>query len=302
MTDGLNLMTWNVRYFGHGTGGVRATEAWIRRVAEAIAALDPLPDVLALQEVEQTSIRGGLGAATQIERFAQALHEAMGARGVERTFRPLYYPAHRYALPVVPPLYTTGLAVLVADHLEVEDHNSDEPCEITHVRVPWTAPFKQRRIAAHVRVRSPESGQTLDLFNTHLSLPAFFHGGFHLHRIAHRMGHGANQVAEIEALLDRIARRRGEGDAVIVGDFNSAPNTPAYQALLDRGWVDAFAPHEEPRAGTARFWRWRMHIDHVFSTPGVEWLHTHTHGIDDDGPFLGLSDHSPKLGTLRLRT
>lgn len=306
MAGRLTLMTWNVRYFGHSTRGARATAAGLKRIAGAIAGLDPTPDVIALQEVEHRSLRGGLDTQPQIQRFADALHDALAARGVERRYHPVYFAAHRYELRGVPPLYTTGLAVLVADHVELEHHNAELPHDITHIRVPRFAGFKQRRIAAHVRLRPRGATRSLDLFNTHLSLPAFFHQGFHLHRIAQRMGHGINQLREIEALL-RLVDDHAAGDhAVIVGDLNSAPESPTYDALTGAGWVDAYADHHDlaPRdlhaTGTARFMHLRMHIDHVFSTPSVRWLDLHAHGIDDDGPFLGLSDHSPKLGTLQL--
>ena len=40
MTDGLNLMTWNVRYFGHGTGGVRANSIYDGETYDATLEVD----------------------------------------------------------------------------------------------------------------------------------------------------------------------------------------------------------------------------------------------------------------------
>ncbi|MCB9761227.1 MAG: endonuclease/exonuclease/phosphatase family protein [Alphaproteobacteria bacterium] len=303
----LSLMTWNVRYFGHGTRGVRATDGQVRKVAAAIAGLGAPPDVIALQEVEQTSIRGGLGAAPQLQRFMDALHLALDARGLDRRYQDLYFPAHRYQLAAGPAFYTTGLAVLVAEGVDVEDHNADEPHDITHVRVPALGRFKQRRVAAHVRVRPQGAPRALDLFNTHLSLPAFFEGGFHLHAIPRRMGHGSNQLREVEALLRLVAERADGDHAVILGDFNSRPASPVYEALRRAGFVDAYAHHHGldadtlEQTGTARFAHLRMHIDHLFSTQAVRWLDVAAHAIDGDNPFAGLSDHAPKLGRLSLR-
>ena len=49
----ITVMTWNVRYFGHGLRGLSSTEGGMRRAAKALAGLDALPDLIALQEVER---------------------------------------------------------------------------------------------------------------------------------------------------------------------------------------------------------------------------------------------------------
>lgn len=299
----LSLMTWNVRYFGHGTGGLLSTKGWLRRVADGFAEV--APDVAALQEVEQhASLRGGLSETPQIGRFLEQLNGALAERGSEKRYSALYYPAHRYGIGQRPALYTTGLAVLVSSEVEVVLDNAEAPASITHVRVPALAALKQRRIAAHARLRLRGGQETLDLFNTHLSLPAFFEGGPHTVHV--RMGHGSNQLREVEALLEVFRSRASSGHAVVMGDFNSRPGSPAWKAMLDAGFVDAYADHrrlspEESEAkSTAKFMNLRMHIDHVFSTPGLRWVDLDAHGIDDKGPFFGLSDHSPKIGTVEL--
>ncbi|RYZ16485.1 MAG: endonuclease, partial [Myxococcaceae bacterium] len=53
----LRIVTYNVRYFGHMLKGLASTIGPKRRVAAALATLDPLPDVVCLQEVETSSIR-----------------------------------------------------------------------------------------------------------------------------------------------------------------------------------------------------------------------------------------------------
>jgi endonuclease/exonuclease/phosphatase family metal-dependent hydrolase len=50
-------VTYNVRYFGHGTRGVASTSAAIERIAGSLARLSPLPDLMCLQEVETQSLR-----------------------------------------------------------------------------------------------------------------------------------------------------------------------------------------------------------------------------------------------------
>jgi endonuclease/exonuclease/phosphatase family metal-dependent hydrolase len=284
------LMTWNVRYFGHGLGGLRATDGWIRLAARALARLDPLPDVVALQEVETTSLRGGL---SQLPRFIDHLHLALDERGEDAGYQGLHFAAHRYGLRRSA-LYTTGLAVLVRDGLAVD---AVESRDVTSASKRMRG-LKQRRIAAHVRVRRPGSPDALDLFNTHLSLPAFLEVG--PHRIHERLGHGTNQVAEAAEVLDFLDERRGE-HAVVLGDLNAAPGTPAYRAFVDRGLVDAHRSRDGyERHASARFFHWLLHIDHVFSTPAVRWNSFRAHRIDERGPFLGLSDHAPKIGQLYI--
>ncbi len=296
----LALMTWNVRYFGHGLRGLRATRGRIRRIARAVA--EAAPDLVALQEVEDRSLRGGMDRP-QIDRFMDALHAEARALGRSRRWRALYYPAHRYQWGRLPPMYTTGLAILVADHLEIEDHNAGRPHPITHVRLPRFAALKQTRIAAHARVRDPAREVAVDLFNTHFSLPAFFEVGL---QMPHRMGAGSNQLREAQALIDFVRARRAAPHAIVVGDLNSSPGSPAYEALARAGLRDGFGEvvrHDEEvlrRWSTARFLHHRMHIDHVFSTPGVRWLEWEPHTACRGGPFHQLSDHAPKLGRARL--
>lgn len=296
----LTLITWNVRYFGHGSRGLFASKAGIRRVADALAELDA--DVIALQEVESRSIRGGLDGTPQLERLLDTLHARLEAAGSSRRYAGLYFPAHRYPLPGAP-LYTTGLAVLVSTPYAIDAHNADEPLDITHRRFRLTARMKQTRVCAHVRVRLPGEGPKLDLFNTHLSLPAFFSKDFT--RLPYRMGHGVNQLHEVRAVIE-YARAHAGTHAVLVGDFNSLPDSPAYDAVLAGGFFrDAFREHHGDSAlhrwSTAGFMQFRMHIDHVFSTPTVRWLDFGvTHDFDAPGHFTGISDHVPIIGRLAL--
>ena len=53
---------------------------------------------------------------------------------------------------------------------------------------------------------------------------------------------------------------------------------------------------------TAGFMRLRMHLDHVFAGPGVEWLDFEGSAPfgDKDSPFHRLSDHVPLVGRFRV--
>jgi endonuclease/exonuclease/phosphatase family metal-dependent hydrolase len=294
-------MTWNVRYFGHGAKGLRASAGWTGRLARAIASLPDLPHVVALQEVETRSLRAGLAPEPQLDRFQALLNAAARAEGHRRRYEALYFPAHRYALPTGPALYTTGLAFLVCDGVEVLQHNALAPFPITHVRPGRLSWLKQTRVAAHLRLAVADGA--VDLFNTHLSLPAFLEVG--PHRVPSRMGHGTNQLAEVGSLLGFMEAHRGGPHAVLVGDFNAAPGSPVYRAIGEAGLVDAQAAFTGRRAdalrpGTARFMHLRMHLDHVFSTPAVRWRRFTQHRVDGAGAFAGLSDHAPKIGRLAL--
>lgn len=299
----ITVMTWNVRYFGHGLRGLSSTEGGMRRVASALASLDELPDLVALQEVETRSMRAGLRGLPQLDRFLRVLDDALAHVGRPERFSGIYYPAHRYKLGPIPPMYTTGLAMLVGPRLDVDVDNADAPHDITHVRIPSFRRLKQRRVVAHARVRVRGSAETLDVFNTHMSLPAFFEVG--PTQVSERMGDGSNQVAEVRALLDYVATRR-VGPSVIVGDFNTRPGSPTYQAVLDAGFTDAFAHANEldeaalHAHATAGFASRRMHIDHMFSSPDVRWARVDSDRFGMGGRFHGISDHNPKIGRLTL--
>jgi len=83
----LRVMTYNVRYFSHGTRGLAATARAMAGIAGAIAELETLPDIVCLQEVETASLRANLAhprrgkGETQLSRLMELLHDAIDARG-----------------------------------------------------------------------------------------------------------------------------------------------------------------------------------------------------------------------------
>src|SRR5512140_1131037 len=139
----LRIVSYNVRYFGHALRGLASTVGPKRRVSAAIASLDPLPDVVCLQEVETTSFRSSVAhrashpGETQLQAFMGRMEEIFGSQGREMPYDAFYFRAHHYKLGSFS-LYTTGLAILVnRKTLRVDRHNVDSPSQITHHHVQW---------------------------------------------------------------------------------------------------------------------------------------------------------------------
>ncbi len=309
----LRLMTYNVRYFGHGTKGVMSTRPGLRRIAATISSLKPLCDVVCLQEVEARSLRSSLVTwrpvrrRTQLQELMAELDRTMGRHGITERYQAHYFPAHTYRLTKRTALYTTGLAILVRPRLEIVSHNAGRVQDITHRR--GAKALKQTRICAHISLRGPGIGH-LDVFNTHLSLPGPFYREFWTAK--GRLGFGPNQLVEAKRIMEVIRFRRRSEHMVLVGDFNSLPGSPVDRWLREEnGLVDALAENkglvgERLKAwSTAGFMKARMNIDRIYSSPSVTWV-----DFDGSAPFtqagklghrfFGLSDHVPILGRLRL--
>lgn len=313
MSTPFRLLSYNVRYFGHGTRGLATTGNAMARIAGAIARLDPLPAVVCLQEVETRSLRSTVAhragrSGTQLEHFVDMLAAAVEGAGKRDAYEAHYFPAHAYRLSAQTHVYTTGLAVLAHESLVVDHHNAGAPHDITDRKLHPLRGFKQTRICAHVRLRHRSGrGAPIDVFNTHLSLPSTLSREFWTQ--PRRLGWGPNQVQEARNLVRFVERERQGDRFIVVGDFNALPGSPTYQVLVDEhGWIDAFAQRhrfsvdELVKWPTAGFMRMRMHLDHVFGGRGVKWLdfdETHAFG-DRAGAFHGLSDHTPMVARCRL--
>jgi endonuclease/exonuclease/phosphatase family metal-dependent hydrolase len=308
-TRTLRVMTYNVRYFGHATRGIASTGPAFRRIARSLAALDPLPDLVCLQEVETQSLRSTTAnrvwhpAETQLDRVMTELHAALARAKKPERYTAYYFPAHTYRLTQRTNIYTTGLAVIASDALEIGHHNAGTPHDITHrVRAKK---LKQTRICAHISFKH-KAGFTFDVFNTHMSLPNIFSKEFWTEEA--RMGFGPNQLAEARTLADFVAAEKRCENYIVVGDFNSLPGSPVDCYLRDeRGLVDAFSKVQNFSATesrdypTAGFLNLRMHLDHVYSSPGLEWLDFEdTKRFGEPGAFSGLSDHVPLIARLRV--
>ncbi len=308
MRPPLSVMTYNVRYFGHATRGLASTKATLTKIAHAIASLDPLPDVIGLQEVETRSIRslalsrGARDHEPQLDKLLQALDEELCRQDRPKRYAGHYFRAHRYRLTARTNLYTTGLALLTSDALRIDHHNAERPHDITHRR--HVKRMKQTRICAHASLRCRDGG-TIDIFNTHLSLPGVFYRAFWTEEP--RMGFGPNQLAEAKALGAFVERERLSDRFVVLGDFNALPGSPVDRYFREElGWADALrqvgrvlgGAKEHPTAG---FLNLRLPIDRLYSSPNVAWIDADaSHPFDHRGPFRGLSDHVPLIARFAL--
>jgi endonuclease/exonuclease/phosphatase family metal-dependent hydrolase len=305
----LRVLTYNVRYFGHLTRGIASTGSAFSRIARSLATLDPLPDLVCLQEVETQSIRATSvnrlwhPEETQLERIMTELHAALALAQRSERYTAYYFPAHTYRLTSRTNIYTTGLAVIARDSFRIGHHNAHKPHDITHRQ--RVKNLKQTRICAHVSFIH-ESGFTFDVFNTHLSLPSVLSREFWTGDA--RMGFAPNQLAEAKTLADFVQKEQRSPHFVVVGDFNSLPGSPVDRYLKEeRGFVDAFSrvrgfSEAEARAyPTAGFLNLRMHLDHVYSSPDLTWLDFDgTAPFGEAGAFAGLSDHVPLIARFRI--
>src|SRR5262249_17854936 len=110
----LRIVSYNVRYFGHALRGLASTRRCKQRIADALAGVDPLRDIVCLQEVERISVRSRIAfrrdhkEETQLESFMQAVDAALAGAGKHSPYEAFYFPAHAYG-PSRWPIYTTGL-------------------------------------------------------------------------------------------------------------------------------------------------------------------------------------------------
>lgn len=309
----LRIVSYNVRYFGHALRGLASTVGPKRRVSSALASLEPLPDVVCLQEVETTSFRSSVAlrrknpGETQLQAFMGRMEEIFAAQAREMPYEAYYFPAHHYKLGDFS-LYTTGLAILVNRRtLRVDRHNVDAPAQITHHHVQRLKERKQSRICAHMRLLCVEDGRPFHVFNTHLSLPTPFAREYWSTK--DKMGCGVNQLHEARKLMALVQELTGGEPFVMCGDFNSPPASPVFRYLCEEahltcaqaavGQIDPTASRGFPTAG---FMHLRMHLDHLFSNGGVTWLdmeETRPFG-DLSSRFHGLSDHMPLIARFAL--
>src|SRR5512137_5612 len=307
----LRIVSYNVRYFGHALKGLASTRGPEHLIGRALASLDPIADVVCLQEIETISIRSRLAyrraasGETQLESFMAALERSFVGMGIPFPYDGFYFQAHANRIRRVA-ITTHGLAILVnTRRLRVESHNVDSPHHTTHHHVERFRGRKQARICAHVELVEP-SGRRFHVFNTHISLPTPFAAGFWTR--PERMGWGPNQLREAHTLAAFVRRHAGDEPFVVCGDFNSSPGSPVFRYLTRRvhfesaqqvlGQIDESDPRAHPTAG---FMRMRMHLDHIFYGNGVRFVDlegTCPFG-DRRSPFAGLSDHVPLIGRLR---
>jgi endonuclease/exonuclease/phosphatase family metal-dependent hydrolase len=305
------VVCWNVRYFSHHTGGVFSTDRNVRLAAQAVGGLDPQPDFIALQEIDNVGIRTALGRTLrrrqgqpvpQLDRFVSCLNEACVSQG-GTPYAVLFFPAHGHAGRGH--LMSSGLTVLYRTEFSLAGHNAPNPCDITFRRLKHWRKLKQTRICAWARFDLGD-GYRLNLFNTHVSLPAFLaRSPNHAHG---RFGEAVNQLQEVERLLTYVNSTRDDLPTLLVGDFNAAPDSSVYRRLVgDTEFHDAHAHHlgvpsrEMKARPSAGFFRMRYRLDHLFCTQDVRFTsfaETLLHGANHR--WKGLSDHTPVIGRFAL--
>ena len=303
-------MTWNVRYFSHAVKGITSLDKTIGRIACVIAGLQPQADIIALQEIDTMSLRGSVGRYhrrmrrnephNNFRRFMNRLNEASRALG-GHAYEAQFYPAQGHGPGL--PLYSTGLAILHRSEFLCIDHNAGAPHEITHRRLKAFAAMKQKRICAYMRLQAP-TGEPVDVYNTHLSLPAFFKPGRGRH--GRGFGEAKNQLAEANSLLDYITQTGDPNRTVLLGDFNAEPESQVYDTLTSRLY-DAHARHLRSAPSTLRafptggFWRLSYRLDHIFCGDNIRVLDFEgTKPKDSNHPLIRLSDHTPLIARLSL--
>src|SRR5262249_46263852 len=155
----INLLSYNVRYFGHALRGLASTRASKQLIAERIARLSPTPQIICLQEVETISIRSSIAyrRATarepQLQSFMSEVQEAMARGQKPLPCQASYSPAAPYRCRTVP-IYTAGVAIIVNSRaFEVDRHNAGLPELIPHHHVAILRDRKQSRICAHVKLK-----------------------------------------------------------------------------------------------------------------------------------------------------
>ncbi|MEN0064728.1 MAG: endonuclease/exonuclease/phosphatase family protein [Myxococcota bacterium] len=274
------LTSYNVRYFSQASHGLHAGRRTMRGIAEALA--EQFPDVVALQEVESQSLRGGFGHGPQLSRFVSHFRDVTGESG----WTAHYVPVHRYGVGTLA-LYTTGLGVLVGPRFTAGQPYSTD---VTHVRWPIARPLKQRRRVMILPLQAAD-GARVTVANVHLSLPAFFEGT--PWTVIERMGEGSNQRREATQLVDALTPM--PDPAVLCGDLNAAPRSPVIDQLCASGWHHETA--ETPP--TAVFFHRTMAIDHLFTSPSVRVERLHVPRIQASN-WSKLSDHAPITATLEV--
>jgi len=307
----LRIVTYNVRYFGHALRGLASTRGSKRAIAEALASLDPVPDIVCLQEVETLSLRSSLvfrrahEQETQLESFMSELEHAFETRPPPFPYDAYYFRAHVNRIGNTP-LQSMGLAMLVNRYrIRIDEHNCESQHNITYHHVLRWKDRKQTRICAHMRLVAP-GGKRFHVFNTHLSLPTPFSRQFWT--TSHRMGYGVNQLHEAKTLASFIQRHTAGEPFIVCGDFNSPPASPVYRYLTEDCGLVGVQQHlhqinSDPREfPTAGFMNLRMHLDHLFSSSGVHWhdLDGTCRFGDSNSPFWGKSDHMPLVARFDL--
>jgi endonuclease/exonuclease/phosphatase family metal-dependent hydrolase len=149
---------------------------------------------------------------------------------------------------------------------------------------------------------------TTKLWNGRLGLMTTLPKGRNLPIIVTHLASGTNgqsdRLRQLDELIPWAASRASGGPKLLIGDFNSSPDTPEYQrvsAQFHDAWIDAVA------AGTARgrmdgITHKSSRIDYIFYTPGSG-LELRSIENITTGALIGTeaSDHNPLVATFAVK-
>jgi len=302
----MRILSYNIHYFSNDSKGMWSGKKPQRDIAAALSNLQPLPDIVCLQEMEFKSLRAlrtlSPGKA-QMDTFRDAWETAFEDKGLPFPYEGYYFPAHAYRFKKFI-FYTTGLAIFIDNASLRVLNESIQPHVLTRNSPlqPLLGRLKQTRICAHLLLEEVKTHKKLHVYNTHLSLPSPLTKGYWLSK--QKMGFGQNQILEARRLLNYIEATQGQTPFVVCGDFNAWPHSPVYEMLVAQGRladVRALLKQEADFA-TAGFMNLRLHLDHIFSSGGIVWKNmadTRRFG-DVDSPFHGLSDHVPLIAQFEV--
>jgi endonuclease/exonuclease/phosphatase family metal-dependent hydrolase len=210
------FVTWNIF---HDLPQFRRLDRRLELIAEAIASARP--HLVALQEVARAAGCGDIG-----NRLCTLVNERYGAQA----YRIYYAPADgagegEYAfdegVAILSRLPATGTAP------DVRKYAAQVELTTTVAGTRYRLP--DDRVAMRSRFRT-DSGSDVDFYVTHLT------------DATEAAGNGpAVRAAQARELARWVGETSGAVAAVVVGDFNDAPESEAIRSLVEAGFVDASA-------------------------------------------------------------
>jgi endonuclease/exonuclease/phosphatase family metal-dependent hydrolase len=186
-------------------------------------------------------------------------------------------------LPIVSNLQCRRLAREWELHLRAGGRSAGSNMILTSERVPVTSTFA-RRIPQPcfkprrgvVAIQAELEGQPIGFVGCHLSLIA----GSRVHELT-------------DYVL--VAADRLEGPVVLAGDLNETPGKPAWQRLLDAGFVDHSGPPEMTFPAQAP----NRRIDALLVRGNVRVLERRVPGVNP-AEFAEASDHRPVTALVQM--
>lgn len=150
----------------------------------------------------------------------------------------------------------------------------------------WGASF--RRICTWARLRIKETGEEYIHINCHLD---------HIASLARENG--------VKLILSFMNEKFPDMPVVFTGDFNSQPDSEAYQTVLASGMQDSrltateSTPHGTWHDGQPKMMGDDVYLDYIFVNEGVAPLVYKTLTVGVDGRFV--SDHFPIYADVELK-